>query len=63
MHLNKIYTAILLTVSIFFSARINAENPAHVQQLLSTGECQSCNLEGADLSNAQIFNTNISVGG
>ena len=31
-----------------FNPEVKAANPDHIQQLLSTRECQGCDLSGAD---------------
>ncbi len=35
--------ALALTTPLFLANPVKAENPSHVQQLLSTGECMGCN--------------------
>ena len=46
--------ALLLT-----SAIARAEDPAHVKQLLETGQCQSCNLVNADLTDAHLIGADL----
>ena len=38
---------------------VQAENPAHVKQLLATGECPSCDLSGANLSGAHLIGADL----
>jgi uncharacterized protein YjbI with pentapeptide repeats len=62
MKLTTIATTILLLTS--FTATARAENAAHLQQLLSTKDCQQCNLTGAglvmnDLAGAKLNQANL----
>ena len=41
------------------SAIARAENPAHVKQLLETGQCPSCNLANADLTGAHLIGADL----
>lgn len=49
--------------SVFFSvglsASVQAQNPAHVQQLIETGSCRGCNLQGADLSKRHLIGADL----
>ncbi len=66
----KLLPAIALFSLIGFSAPAQAENLAHVQQLLNTRQCQSCeldragliyaNLTGVDLSGSSMIQANLS---
>jgi uncharacterized protein YjbI with pentapeptide repeats len=62
MKLTTIATTILLLAS--FTATARAENADHLRQLLSTKDCQQCNLTGAglvmnDLSGAKLNQANL----
>ncbi len=46
----KIWAILVLIAPLFLAVSAKAENPEHLQQLLSTRECVGCDLVGADLS-------------
>lgn len=51
--------ALALTTPLFLANPVKAENPNHVQQLLSTGECMGCDLVGADLSGEHLIGADL----
>jgi uncharacterized protein YjbI with pentapeptide repeats len=61
--------AVMLATSTNFVGSVQAENPLHVRQLLTTKECPGCdlyeanlgpvNLRGANLSNANMYRANL----
>jgi uncharacterized protein YjbI with pentapeptide repeats len=53
----SLVTSVLATVATGAIAR--AENPNHVQQLLQTGKCPSCNLVNADLREAHLIGADL----
>ncbi len=55
----NILATLTLVASLFFTGSAVAENPDQVQQLLSTGECQGCDLTGADLSGAHLLGADL----
>ncbi|CCQ69530.1 Pentapeptide repeat [Crocosphaera watsonii WH 0402] len=42
-----------------FNPEVKAANPDHIQQLLSTRECQGCDLSGADLTAAHLIGVDL----
>jgi len=52
-------TSAILSVPLFFGMPAQAENPAHVQQLIETNICPGCDLSGADLSQAHIIGADL----
>ena len=50
-------TALLSTICLV--APVKAENPAHVRQLIETGECAGCDLAMADLSQAHLIGADL----
>lgn len=50
----------MITATLLSAAAIaRAENPAHVKQLLGTGQCRSCNLANADLTGAHLIGADL----
>jgi hypothetical protein len=47
-------SSLILTAIVGFASTAIAENPRDVDRLLRTGECKYCDLEGADLQNANL---------
>jgi uncharacterized protein YjbI with pentapeptide repeats len=52
--LNILLLSSLLLTSVGFAQPSLAANPAHVRQLLQTGECEGCDLTRANLRNANL---------
>ena len=50
-------TAILSTMCL--ATPVKAENPAHVRQLLETGECAACDLTKANLRGAHLIGADL----
>jgi uncharacterized protein YjbI with pentapeptide repeats len=57
----SLVTTVLTTAftTIATGAIARAENPDHVQQLLQTGQCPSCNLVNADLREAHLIGADL----
>lgn len=61
----SIFSKVTLVIasSVFFSVGLStstqAQNPAHVQQLIETGACQGCDLRGADLSKHHLIGADL----
>ena len=50
----------MITATLLSTTTIaQAENPAHVKQLLETGQCRSCNLANADLTGAHLIGADL----
>ncbi|KAM3097998.1 pentapeptide repeat-containing protein [Phormidesmis sp. 146-35] len=58
MKLKIATSALLVTIGLTLPAK--AENLEHTRQLLSTKQCQRCNLSGAGLTFAQLMGANLS---
>jgi len=50
----KILATVLLLTPLFLAVPSRAENTEHVKRLLTTKECQDCDLSGANLSGADL---------
>lgn len=55
----KILVAVALLIPLGITAPASAENPAHVKQLLETGLCQGCDLQGANLRAAHLIGADL----
>ncbi|MEB3277573.1 MAG: pentapeptide repeat-containing protein [Lyngbya sp.] len=61
----SIFSKVTLVVasSVFFSVGLStsaqAQNPAHVEQLIQTGACRGCDLRGADLSKRHLIGADL----
>ncbi|MBC7516435.1 MAG: pentapeptide repeat-containing protein [Alkalinema sp. FL-bin-369] len=53
--------SLIATIATLLSTGLTAqaENPAHVKQLLETGQCPSCNLVNADLTGAHLIGADL----
>jgi len=49
-----ILVSIILLTLVCLESVVNAENPDHVRQLLTTNSCPGCDLSGADLRGADL---------
>ncbi|WP_413165370.1 pentapeptide repeat-containing protein [Capilliphycus salinus ALCB114379] len=45
--------------SVGVSTSVQAQNPAHVEQLIQTGACPGCDLRGADLSKRHLIGADL----
>lgn len=57
--IRKILVTLTLVTPLLFTSALRAENPEHVRQLLTTGECSRCDLEGADLFQAHLLGADL----
>jgi len=56
----KLFAAVALaTTPLIFATSVKAGNSQDLQRLLSTGECQRCNLSGVDLSSAHLIGADL----
>ena len=51
--------ATFLITPLLLAGPARAENPLHVKQLLSTGQCFKCDLSGADLREAHLIGADL----
>jgi uncharacterized protein YjbI with pentapeptide repeats len=56
----KTFATSALLITIGFTLPAKAENPEHTRQLLSTKQCQGCNLSGAGLTFSQLRGADLS---
>ncbi|ERT07523.1 pentapeptide repeats family protein [Lyngbya aestuarii BL J] len=56
-------TTLVIASSVLFSVGLSnsaqAQNPAHIQQLVETGTCQGCDLRGVDLSKRHLIGVDL----
>ncbi|MFM7191189.1 MAG: pentapeptide repeat-containing protein, partial [Microcystaceae cyanobacterium] len=52
-------TGLVLIPTLAWGTLVQAQNPAQVQKLLTTGECPGCDLRGADLSGAHLIGADL----
>ncbi|MCJ8279500.1 MAG: pentapeptide repeat-containing protein, partial [Rivularia sp. ALOHA_DT_140] len=57
--IKKLLAALTLVAPLFFASSVKAENPQHVQKLLKTGECMSCDLSGANLRGSHLIGADL----
>ncbi len=55
----KLFAAVALATPLIFASAVKAGNSQDLQRLLSTGECQRCNLVGVDLSGEHLIGADL----
>ena len=56
---NQILATAIFTITISFAAAVEAANPDHLRQLITTKECQQCDLRDAGLVRADLRGANL----
>ncbi|MBC6479576.1 MAG: pentapeptide repeat-containing protein [Hormoscilla sp. GM7CHS1pb] len=57
--IDKTVVILTLITPLLFTSAVKAENPEHVEQLLTTRECYRCDLSGANLSEEHLIGADL----
>jgi len=57
--IKKIVVTLTLITPLLFTSAVKAENPEHVEQLLTTRECYRCDLSGANLFQEHLIGADL----
>jgi uncharacterized protein YjbI with pentapeptide repeats len=55
----RLIAALTLLAPLLLATPGQGANPKHIEQLLTTGECYQCNLEGADFTDAHLLGADL----
>lgn len=57
--MKKLVVTLTVVTPLLFTSAVSAENPEHLEQLLTTRECYRCDLSGANLSEEHLIGADL----